>query len=60
MFNKQKDEIKTTVKEEVSEIVNSGKVLSIGIMILCSLTVGYILGSVTTGAMDRALLAANR
>ncbi len=60
MFGKQKEEIKATIKDQVSELVNNGKVLSIGIMVVCSLTVGYILGSITTGAMDRALFAAHR
>lgn len=53
MFNKQKEEI----KKEISELVENGKVVSIGIMAVGCLTIGYILGSITTGAMYRTMLA---
>lgn len=54
-FNKQKDEI----KKEVQELVNEGKLLSLGVLAVSCLTVGYILGSVTTGSMCRVLVQTN-
>lgn len=51
-FNKQKDEI----KKEVQELVNEGKLLSLGVLAVSCLTVGYILGSVTTGVMCQVLV----
>lgn len=54
-FNKQKDEI----KKEVQELVNEGKLLSLGVLAVGCLTVGYILGSVTTGSMCRVLVQTN-
>lgn len=57
MFKKQKDEIKNDIKEEISELMESGKVVSIGIMAISCLTVGYILGSITTGAMYRTMIS---
>lgn len=59
MFKKQKDEIKKDIKEEISELMESGKVVSIGIMAISCLTVGYILGSITTGAMYRTIIKVN-
>lgn len=59
MFKKQKDEIKNDIKEEISELMESGKVVSIGIMAISCLTVGYILGSITTGAMYRTIIKVN-
>jgi len=59
MFKKQKDEIKNDIKEEISELMESGKVVSIGIMAISCLTVGYILGSITTGAMYRTIIKIN-
>lgn len=56
MFKKQKDEIKNDIKEEISELMESGKVVSLGIMAISCLTVGYILGSITTGAMYRTMI----
>lgn len=60
MFNKQKEELKKDIKQEISELMNNGKVLSIGIMAVGCLTVGYILGSVTVSAMYRTMLEVNR
>lgn len=60
MFNKQKEEFKKDIKQEISELMNNGKVLSIGIMAVGCLTVGYILGSVTASAMYRTMLEVNR
>lgn len=60
MFNKQKEELKKDIKQEISELMNNGKVLSIGIMAVGCLTVGYILGSVTASAMYRTMLEVNR
>lgn len=57
MFKKQKDEIKKDIKEEISELMESGKVVSIGIMAISCLTVGYILGSITTGVMYRTMIS---
>lgn len=51
MFKKQTDEIKT----EIRSLVEEGKVLSIGILAIGCLTVGYILGCITTGAMCRTI-----
>ncbi len=59
MFKKQKDEIKNDIKEEISELMESGKVVSLGIMAISCLTVGYILGSITTGAMYRTIIKVN-
>lgn len=59
MFKKQKDEIKNDIKEEISELMESGKVVSLGIMAISCLTVGYILGSITTGAMYRTMIKVN-
>lgn len=59
MFKKQKDEIKNDIKEEISELMESGKVVSLGIMAISCLTVGYILGSITTGAMYRTIIRVN-
>lgn len=59
MFKKQKDEIKNDIKEEISELMESGKVVSLGIMAISCLTVGYILGSITTGAMYRTMITVN-
>lgn len=55
LFAKQKEELKKGIKEEISELMENGKVVSIGIMAVSCLTVGYILGSITTGAMYRAI-----
>lgn len=60
MFNKQKEEFKKDIKQEISELMNNGKVLSIGIMAVGCLTVGYILGSVTASAMYRTMIEVNR
>ena len=60
MFNKQKEELKKDIKQEISELMNNGKVLSIGIMAIGCLTVGYILGSITTGAMYRTMVTVAR
>ena len=51
MFRKQTDDI----KNEIHSLVENGKVISIGIFAISCLTVGYILGCVTTGAMCRTL-----
>lgn len=56
ILGKQKEEIKKDIKEEINNLVNDGKVLSIGILAVGCLTVGYILGCVTTGAMCRTLI----
>lgn len=60
MFNKQKEEFKKDIKQEISELMNNGKVLSIGIMAIGCLTVGYILGSITTVAMYRTMVTVAR
>lgn len=52
MFKKQAEEI----KKEVGSLVENGRVWSIGVLAVTCLTVGYILGSVTTGAMCRTLI----
>ena len=57
IFNKQKEIIKKDIKEEINNLVNDGKVISIGILAVGCLTVGYILGCVTTGAMCRTLVS---
>ena len=55
LFTKQKEEFKKDIKEELSELMENGKVVSIGIMAVSCLTVGYILGSATTSALYRAI-----
>ena len=51
MFRKHTDEI----KKEVDNLVENGKVLSVGILAVTCLTVGYIMGAITTGAMCRTI-----
>lgn len=55
IFRKETEEVKNGIKEQVDSLVEDGKVLSIGILAIACLTVGYILGSLTTGAMCRTL-----
>lgn len=55
LFKKQTEEVTNEIKEQVNTLVEDGKVLSIGILAIGCLTVGYILGCVTTGAMCRTL-----
>ena len=43
------------IKKEVDNLVENGKVLSIGILAVTCLTVGYVMGSVTTAAMYKAI-----
>lgn len=52
MFKKHTEEI----KKEVDDLVESGKVLSIGVLAVSCLTIGYILGSVTTGTMWKTMI----
>lgn len=59
-FNKQKEEIKKDIKEEIHGLMEDGKVVSIGIMVVGCLSVGYVLGSITTAAMYRTMLEINR
>ena len=56
MFKRQTDEIKQDIREQVDELVENGRVLSIGILAISCLTVWYIIGSVTTGAMCKAIV----
>ena len=51
MFKRHTEEI----RKEVDSLVENGKVWSVGVLAVTCLTVGYILGSVTTGAMCRTL-----
>ena len=55
MFKKHTEELKKDIKEEINTLVENGKVVSIGVLAVSCLTVGYILGSITTGAMCRTL-----
>lgn len=58
-FNKETsekiDETKKDIKEEIQKLMDSGQAVSIGILVASCLTVGYILGSITTGAMYRTM-----
>lgn len=54
-FKKQTDELKKDIHEEVQELVDNGKVLSIGILAISCLTIGYALGSITTGLMCKTV-----
>ena len=51
MFKKHTEEI----KKEVDDLINNGRVLSIGILAVTCLTVGYIIGSVTTASIYRTV-----
>lgn len=51
MFKKQTEDI----KKEVNNLVENGRVLSIGVLAVTCLTVGYIMGAITTGAMCRTV-----
>lgn len=55
MFGKQTKEIKDDIKSEIRSLVQDGKMMSFGVLAVGCLTVGYILGSITTGAMCRTL-----
>lgn len=50
------DETKKDIKEEIHNLMESGQAVSIGILVAGCLTVGYILGSITTGAMYRTMV----
>ena len=52
MFGKKKDEL----KEEIRNFLDETKLVSLAIVGVGCLTVGYILGSVTTGAMCRTIV----
>ena len=58
-LNKQTNEIKKDIKTEINNLVENGKVVSLGILAVGCLTVGYILGAITTGAMYRVLVEVN-
>ena len=52
MFGKKKEEI----KEEIKDVLEQTKLVSLAIVGVGCLTVGYILGSITTGAMCRTMM----
>lgn len=46
---------KNDIKEQVNNLVEDGRVWSIGVLAVTCLTVGYILGSVTTSSAYRTI-----
>lgn len=53
---KQKEELKKDIREEIDGLVEDGRIVSLGILAVSCLTIGYMLGSITTGAMYRVLV----
>ncbi len=63
-INKKTEEIindtKKDIKEQIQDLIDNGQVLSIGILSVTCLTVGYILGSITTSSAYRTLSWTNQ
>lgn len=49
------DSTKKDIKEEIKNLIDNGQVLAIGVLSVACLSIGYILGSITTGAMCKAV-----
>lgn len=58
-INKKTEEVientKKDIKEELHELVQNGRVWSIGVLAVSCLTIGYVLGSVTTSSAYRTI-----
>lgn len=54
------DETRKDIKEQIHNLMESGQAVSVGILVAGCLTVGYILGAVTTGAMYRTMEVVRR
>ena len=50
------DDTKKDIKDQINSLVEDGRVWSIGLLAAGCLTVGYILGALTTGAMCRTMV----
>jgi len=54
------DNTKKDIKQEISSLVEDGRVWSIGLLSVACLTIGYILGAVTTSSMNKTMMIVNR
>ena len=53
------DTTKKDIKDQLDELVKDGRVWSIGVLAVTCLTVGYVLGAVTTSSAYRTLSWSN-
>lgn len=60
MFNKQKEEIKTTFSENMKNLIKESKIMLVLGISAGSLIAGFIMGSITTGAIYKTMQSVHK